>query len=221
MGIVGDRVVRIVRHRIHAHSRPFASRSERGFSERIPCRREVREFRKTSLTPKLASQHVTAEGRPELTAADNGPIITEAILLLGPEPFPPNLDLSSNVAGSSVFENCQIELRRFGPWPWSTKPSWIDILVNGGESAKSPNRSGIRGCSRWLTPTKVQKVIIANSTACERKNLCTLLKRFERRGVALVADSTTRRRGENFAVNQRVVCSSRVWRAKPTRNSHV
>ena len=63
----------------------------------------------------------------------------------------------------------------------------LDIFVDGGESAKSLNRPGMAKLLAMVDAGEVQAVIIAKLDRLTRsvKDLCTLLERFERRGVAL------------------------------------
>jgi len=77
------------------------------------------------------------------------------------------------------------------PWRWSTT-GLIDIIVDGGESAKSLNRPGMARLLALVDAGDVKTVIIAKLDRLTRsvKDLCTLLERFERRGVALVSDLT-------------------------------
>jgi len=65
----------------------------------------------------------------------------------------------------------------------------LDIIVDGGESAKSLNRPGMSRLLALVDAGEVQAVIIAKLDRLTRsvKDLCTLLERFERRGVALVS----------------------------------
>src|SRR5579862_9074708 len=65
----------------------------------------------------------------------------------------------------------------------------IDIIVDGGESAKSLNRPGMARLLALVDAGEVQTVVIAKLDRLTRsvKDLCTLLERFERRGVALVS----------------------------------
>jgi site-specific DNA recombinase len=65
----------------------------------------------------------------------------------------------------------------------------VDIIVDGGESAKSLNRPGMARLLTMVDAGEVQTVIIAKLDRLTRsvKDLCTLLERFERRGVALVS----------------------------------
>jgi site-specific DNA recombinase len=65
----------------------------------------------------------------------------------------------------------------------------IDIIVDGGESAKSLNRPGMARLLALVDGGEVRAVIIAKLDRLTRsvKDLCTLLERFERRGVALVS----------------------------------
>jgi hypothetical protein len=59
----------------------------------------------------------------------------------------------------------------------------VDIIVVGGESAKRLNRPGIARLLVRVDSGEVRAVIIAKPTLSV-KDLCTLLGRFERRGVA-------------------------------------
>jgi site-specific DNA recombinase len=65
----------------------------------------------------------------------------------------------------------------------------IDVIVDGGESAKSLNRPGMARLLALVDAGEVKAVIIAKLDRLTRsvKDLCTLLERFERRGVALVS----------------------------------
>jgi site-specific DNA recombinase len=65
----------------------------------------------------------------------------------------------------------------------------IDLIVDGGESAKSLNRSGMERLLALVDGNKIQAVIVAKLDRLTRsvKDLCTLLERFERRGVALIS----------------------------------
>ena len=64
-----------------------------------------------------------------------------------------------------------------------------EVIVDGGESAKSLNRPGMARLLAMVDAGHVQTVIIAKLDRLTRsvKDLCTLLERFERRGVALVS----------------------------------
>jgi site-specific DNA recombinase len=65
----------------------------------------------------------------------------------------------------------------------------VDIIVDGGESAKSLQRPGMEQLLALVDGKKVQAVIVAKLDRLTRsvKDLCELLERFERRGVALVS----------------------------------
>ncbi|MGA3028028.1 MAG: recombinase family protein [Bryobacteraceae bacterium] len=65
----------------------------------------------------------------------------------------------------------------------------IDTIVDGGESAKSLNRPGMARLLALVDSGEVQAVIVAKLDRLTRsvKDLCTLLERFERRGVALIS----------------------------------
>jgi site-specific DNA recombinase len=64
-----------------------------------------------------------------------------------------------------------------------------DIIVESGESAKSLNRPGMAKLLALVDAGKVKAVIVAKLDRLTRsvKDLCELLERFERRGVALVS----------------------------------
>ena len=65
----------------------------------------------------------------------------------------------------------------------------LDIIVDGGESAKSLQRPGMERLLALVDGKKVQAVIVAKLDRLTRsvKDLCELLERFERRGVALIS----------------------------------
>jgi len=65
----------------------------------------------------------------------------------------------------------------------------IDIIVDGGESAKSLNRPGMARLLALVDAGAVESVIIAKLDRLTRsvKDLCTLLERFTRRGVTLIS----------------------------------
>jgi len=65
----------------------------------------------------------------------------------------------------------------------------LDIIVDGGESAKSLQRPGMERLLALVDGKRIQAVIVAKLDRLTRsvKDLCELLERFERRGVALVS----------------------------------
>ena len=65
----------------------------------------------------------------------------------------------------------------------------VDLIVDGGESAKSLNRPGLARLLAMVEAEEVHTVLVAKLDRLTRsvKDLCTLLERFERRGVALVS----------------------------------
>src|SRR6202048_4523156 len=65
----------------------------------------------------------------------------------------------------------------------------LDIIVDGGESAKSLQRPGMIRLLAMVNAHQVQAVIVAKLDRLTRsvKDLCELLERFERRGVALIS----------------------------------
>ena len=65
----------------------------------------------------------------------------------------------------------------------------LNIIVDGGESAKSLQRPGMERLLALVDGKKVDTVIIAKLDRLTRsvKDLCILLERFERRGVALIS----------------------------------
>jgi site-specific DNA recombinase len=65
----------------------------------------------------------------------------------------------------------------------------LDIIVDGGESAKSLQRPGIERLLALVDAKKVDSVIVAKLDRLTRsvKDLCELLERFERKGVALIS----------------------------------
>jgi DNA invertase Pin-like site-specific DNA recombinase len=64
-----------------------------------------------------------------------------------------------------------------------------DIIVEAGESAKSLNRPGMQRLLALVDSGEVNAVIVAKLDRLTRsvKDLCELLERFERRGVALIS----------------------------------
>src|SRR5215472_707625 len=64
-----------------------------------------------------------------------------------------------------------------------------DIIVEAGESAKSLNRPGMQRLLALVASGEVNAVIVAKLDRLTRsvKDLCELLERFERRGVALIS----------------------------------
>ena len=65
----------------------------------------------------------------------------------------------------------------------------IDVIVDGGESAKSINRPGLQRLLTMVNESKVQAVIVAKLDRLTRsvKDLCGLLEVFEKRKVALIS----------------------------------
>jgi DNA invertase Pin-like site-specific DNA recombinase len=65
----------------------------------------------------------------------------------------------------------------------------VEIVVDGGESAKSLNRPGMQRLLHVVDERKVDAVIVAKLDRLTRsvKDLCEVLERFERRGVALIS----------------------------------
>ena len=65
----------------------------------------------------------------------------------------------------------------------------VDIIVEAGESAKSLNRPGMQRLLALVDSGSVQAVIVAKLDRLTRsvKDLCELLEKFERRGVALIS----------------------------------
>jgi DNA invertase Pin-like site-specific DNA recombinase len=65
----------------------------------------------------------------------------------------------------------------------------IDVVVDGGESAKSVNRPGLQRVLSLVNAGKVDMVIVAKLDRLTRsvKDLCMLLEVFEKRGVALIS----------------------------------
>jgi site-specific DNA recombinase len=64
-----------------------------------------------------------------------------------------------------------------------------EVIVDGGESAKSLNRPGIARLLAMVDADGINVVIVAKLDRLTRsvKDLCELLERFERRGVSLVS----------------------------------
>src|SRR5271169_3254800 len=65
----------------------------------------------------------------------------------------------------------------------------IDVIVDGGESAKSLNRPGLQRLLALINTGKVQAVIVAKLDRLTRsvKDLCGLLELLEKRKVALIS----------------------------------
>jgi len=65
----------------------------------------------------------------------------------------------------------------------------IEVVQDGGESAKTLNRPGVQRVLEMVQRRDVQAVIIAKLDRLTRsvKDLCELLELFERRGVALIS----------------------------------
>ncbi len=65
----------------------------------------------------------------------------------------------------------------------------FDIIVDGGESAKSLNRPGMARLLALVVVGEARTVIVAKLDRHTRSvmDLCTLLERFEQRGVALIS----------------------------------
>src|SRR5437899_7777585 len=64
----------------------------------------------------------------------------------------------------------------------------VDLIVDGGESAKNLNRPGMERLLALVDQGKVQTVIIAKLDRLTRsvKDLAELLERFQKRGVSLI-----------------------------------
>jgi DNA invertase Pin-like site-specific DNA recombinase len=65
----------------------------------------------------------------------------------------------------------------------------LDVIVDGGESAKSLNRPGLQRLLELINAGKVDAVIVAKLDRLTRsvKDLCGLLELFEKRKVALIS----------------------------------
>lgn len=65
----------------------------------------------------------------------------------------------------------------------------LDVIVDGGESAKNLDRPGMRRLLELVNGNQVETIIVAKLDRLTRsvKDLGELLERFERRGVALVS----------------------------------
>lgn len=65
----------------------------------------------------------------------------------------------------------------------------VDVIVDGGESAKSLNRPGLQRLMELVNGGKIQGVIVAKLDRLTRsvKDLCRLLELFEKRKVALIS----------------------------------
>jgi len=65
----------------------------------------------------------------------------------------------------------------------------LDVIIDGGESAKSINRPGLKRLLAMVDSKEVKTVIVAKLDRLTRsvKDLCAMLELFEKRGVALVS----------------------------------
>ena len=65
----------------------------------------------------------------------------------------------------------------------------LEVIVDGGESAKSLNRPGLQRLLALMNAGQVQAVIVAKLDRLTRsvKDLCNLLELFEKRKVALIS----------------------------------
>src|ERR1700689_2495479 len=81
-----------------------------------------------------------------------------------------------------------------------------EIIVESGESAKSLNRPGMTKLLALVDAGKVKAVIVAKLDRLTRsvKDLCELLERFERKGVALVSVTESLDTGSAAGQGQRV-----------------
>jgi site-specific DNA recombinase len=107
----------------------------------------------------------------------------------------------------------------------------IEIIVDGGESANSLQRPGMERLLALVEGKRVDAVIVAKLDRLTRsvKDLCTLLERFERRGVALISVAESLDTGsaagrlvlnimtavsqwEREAIGERMALSTAIWR---------
>jgi DNA invertase Pin-like site-specific DNA recombinase len=65
----------------------------------------------------------------------------------------------------------------------------LDVIIDGGESAKNLNRPGLQRLLTFVDSGRVEAVIVAKLDRLTRsvKDLCSLLELFEKRGVALIS----------------------------------
>jgi DNA invertase Pin-like site-specific DNA recombinase len=65
----------------------------------------------------------------------------------------------------------------------------VEVIVDGGESAKNLNRPGLRHLIAMMEDGKIEAVIVAKLDRLTRsvKDLCGLLELFEKRKVALIS----------------------------------
>src|SRR5262249_18446976 len=65
----------------------------------------------------------------------------------------------------------------------------VEVIIDGGESAKSLNRPGLQRLLALVNSGQVQAVIVAKLDRLTRsvKDLCALLELFEKRKVALIS----------------------------------
>jgi site-specific DNA recombinase len=65
----------------------------------------------------------------------------------------------------------------------------VEVIIDGGESAKSLNRPGLQRLLALINAGQVQAVIVAKLDRLTRsvKDLCSLLELFEKRKIALIS----------------------------------
>ena len=120
-----------------------------------------------------------------------------ARIVLNPPPSWPNMSLMKTIGYVRVSTDKQADrgvsleaqAEKIRAMAVVHNAELIDIIVDGGESAKSLNRPGMARLLALVDAGEVQAVIIAKLDRLTRsvKDLCTLLERFERRGVTLVS----------------------------------
>ena len=83
----------------------------------------------------------------------------------------------------------------------------LDTIVDGGESAKSLHRPGLKRLLALLESRSVNAVIVAKLDRLTRsvKDLCSLLELFEKKGVALI--SVAESLDTATAAGRLVICS--------------
>jgi site-specific DNA recombinase len=90
----------------------------------------------------------------------------------------------------------------------------IDVVVDGGESAKSMNRPGLQRVLALVGARTVDAVIVAKLDRLTRsvKDLCELLELFERKNVALVSVAESLDTGSAAGrLVIRIMCSVSEW----------
>jgi DNA invertase Pin-like site-specific DNA recombinase len=95
----------------------------------------------------------------------------------------------------------------------------VDVIVDGGESAKNLNRPGMERLLAVVDRREVQTVIVAKLDRLTRsvKDLGHLLERFEKRGVALISVAESLDTGSAAGRLVITIMTAGVWRILDVR----